>query len=323
MYKSAQVVFVYDVNCLNSFYDNESEFTSYCSKLKLGCLRLLTELSSQCKPGVDLNWAFKFYDSCIFKRGKLNRRFQELTASAFNSFDKELTSLFTAKREAYLAEAKNDKTPNHPHSYMLNKALQEALKDYNWEITDNDSPINKRKSRKSNESQKDKSYNAIIVFNSLPNTNEEMRKFIGSESNNLSIDNFLKNLLEPATINELKENQFFQLDFVDININNWIQDKNSINSAIANYMNKLNSCLHSLFSLVDHSDSSSVKKEGNNNYLIGPCMKGLDNQWFIKGNKQSSARCRKAQPGPSLIWQDDEGISFIKITLEILRLNGR
>lgn len=336
MFSSTQVVFLFDVNCLNETSLSNDDLNNHITKLKLSCLRLLTEFGAQTENGSDVRWSAKFYDSVLFKPGKANSSFVDFNKSSFDSFDDELSKKIIKAYELSKdnigdknATQRNVKrvssfTNCHSHCYILNKAIQEVLKDYNWDLADVNSPIHTRKTR----NQEDKapcSFNNIIVYNNLPKDRDSVKTFIGNDLSTGSSEEFVAHFLEPATVHEFQKGDYFRLHFVDV-VAGRLRPTTSVElvSALDNYLSKFNGSLHCITSIVECSNSLLGLEENDQSYIIGPHLHGIESNWFAKcGRKSKIVRPRQPQAGPELVWEDDNGGTFLLIKLQVLMMQGR
>lgn len=318
MFSSVQVVLLFDVHCLNriAFCSNNA---SKASRLKLSCLRLLTEFGAQTENS-EVRWAAKYYDSLVFKSGKANRKFADFNLSSFDNFDSELFEKIKSSDDI-----RSSQIVHHSHCFILNKAIQEALKDYNWDLPDVNSPVSTRKTRNNINHQENVPLNAIVVFNKLPLDEQDVRNFIGDETSSGRPEAFIQKFLEPATLHELRASQSFSLHFVDLLGRKFDSLSNfSSFTAINEYLDKINGCFHCITSILDLSNLLPTSTSDVLSQIITQQLQGLDNSWFSKSSRcKSSGRVRKSQPGPKLIWEDAQGVNFLKIQLDVMTLQGR
>ena len=332
MYSSVQVVFLFDVNCLNNENVEKNSSSVHISKFTLSCLRLLTEFGAQTENDGDVRWAAKYYDSTSFKPGKANSKFCDFNKKTFDSFCEEIKQKFVSigdvSKNKLVSNKSNKRTSNlteYTHCFILNKAIQEALKDYNWDIPDANSPKLK-KTRKStlNEDKFPDHLISIIVFNNVPHNIETVQKFIGDSTWGGSAKNFSEVLLENSTRLVLEDCKAFKLHFVDVAAKQFSADCDPLlRSSISDCLSKFNGSLHCISSLVDCKKILETEDRVSCIPIIPPHLRELSAGSFLKPTKNIKNRVRKPQNGPELIWEDSNGTSFLKIKLEVVSLQGK
>lgn len=326
MFSSVQVVLLYDVNCLQTSCASVHDYNGHVAAFKLACLRLLTEFGAQTENESDIRWAAKYYDSAVFKPGKTNNSFWDFNRRTYDNFDSELSKKL--QKSTNIDDAARSSRLGHSECFILNKAIQEALKDYNWDLPDISSPVRSRKSRLAlNGSKPEKTsdvFNAIVVFCKLPQTVEAARKFLASSASASNPQAFAKEFIEKATEQALEELQDFKLIFIDctpepLNLDN---DNFRVMSNFNSHISKFNGAVHSINSLVDCSGLIFNPSESLNFTSLKLHLRGLEKNWFCKGRNHRAGRLRKPQPGPLFIWKKNEDVQ-VEIKLEILVLQGR
>ncbi|XP_047736998.1 uncharacterized protein LOC108678874 isoform X2 [Hyalella azteca] len=340
MFSSAQVVFIFDLNCLDASSTSENDSNLQKAAIKLSCLRLLTEFGAQTQNGSDVRWASKFYDSLIFKPGKTNNSFVDFNRLSYDTFDSEVSQKLnfstSHRNDSHEVEARRTSQRNasqnsssraiqrHSACFILNKAIQEALKDYNWDLPDVSSPVITKKSHFAENGLKAgklDNFNAIVVFTKIPQDAGAVQEFVGGE-NIATPEDFPRKFFEKATQQALEEVKGFRLFFIDTSPTQIMFKDLPVLTALNEYLGKFNGSLHCISSIVDCSDllsNSSRQKVFQSQKLL---LHGLEKSWFFKGKNLRLGRPRKPQPGPLLVWKNDSKIAA-RIKLEILTLQGR
>ncbi|RXG53507.1 Treslin [Armadillidium vulgare] len=230
----------------------------------------------------------------------------------------------------------------YSHSYILNKCLQETLFDYNWDRPDITSPVrdsrilssgrpskNKGNTRKSDKVLvTNEDLNFVIVFTHVPKNLEEVSKFIGQNSCSCSSD-LVKHIFDSATLRGFIEEKKLRLHLINISKDRLDFTHKSLLQAA---LNKLFGGIHEIDNLVNDSaindtsenvrnESQSIFLSSNEHRVVKGTELGLAS-FYWWNRKNISMRGRIPQPGPSLIWEDIDGVSFLKISLELLSVQG-
>ncbi|KAK4320568.1 hypothetical protein Pmani_008572 [Petrolisthes manimaculis] len=355
MFSSVQAVFLFDVNSFAQTCKKESELEQNVAKLKLTCLRLLTEFGAQTEV---VRWSCKYYDSCSFKPDTSRRDFGEFSKQSFDDFENELIDRYCKAFDGIhqsggdketdfdSRETTADKTTTtssseslKPHSYILKKALQEVLLDYNWDQPDISSPVKSTRRRSKTGQQKlipenVGPYNTIVIFTSVPESGPNLQEFCGLSSTVkdvcISPEDFLGSILDPSMVKGFQVDKKISLNFVsvcDFGINKDPQYTNNIQSGLG----KLNGALHNITSIVQSSpwqvadepvpDASETNAPSS--LFPSPSVHvaglGIPLVWWGRGKV---GRPRKPQPGPLLVWEDEQGTSHLRAQLEVLAVHG-
>ncbi|KAF2367156.1 hypothetical protein FHG87_002092 [Trinorchestia longiramus] len=330
MYSSAQVVFMFDVNCLDLSLQSVKDVNVHIAAFKLCCLRLLTEFGAQTQNCSDIRWAVKFYDSLIFKPGKTNNSFLDFNRRSYDIFDAEICRKLKVSLKndhnddsanSTLQRKAGQSNSNHTACFILNKAIQEALKDYNWDLPDVSSPVNTRKSRNNQQDKSNGIFNGIVVFTKFPQDVQTANQFTG----NCALNNpqaLAKLFLEKATLQALEESHLFRLFFIETSPTLLNLKEHPVLESLNSLLNQFHGSLLSIGSIVDCS--GLILRSSKQQVLLSQKLhfRGLEKSWFSKGRLNRTGRLRKPQPGPTLVWQSD-GLTTLKIALKILVLQGR
>lgn len=231
----------------------------------------------------------------------------------------------------------------YSHSYILNKCLQETLFDYNWDRPDITSPVRDSKNFSSGRASRNRrnnrnsdigpatneDLNFVIVFTHVPKNLEEVSKFIGQSSCSCSSD-LVKNIFDSATLQGFIEEKKLRLHLINISKDRLDFPHKSLLQAA---LNKLFGGVHEIDNLVNDSEFKetsvnecnelqSIFLSSNECKVVKGAELGLTS-FYWWNRKNISMRGRVPQPGPSLVWEDIDGVSFIKISLELLSVQGR
>ncbi|KAK7086954.1 hypothetical protein SK128_000845 [Halocaridina rubra] len=351
MFSSVQALFLYDVNCLSDKCRSESELEQNVAKLKLSCLKLLTEFGAQTEKGIEVvRWRDEYYDSLLYKPDTNRKGFVDFNRNSFEEFGNHITDVFCnafdkaphSSDDRSAGDAK-EKNTRHSHAFILKKALQEILLDYNWDRPDISSPVKpvrrrscRGKNTKISQEDSSVSYNTVVVLTNIPQNAEEFNEFCGISKRKSFSDDFLGNVLDPAMLKGFQEEKKIHLNIVDLNnlalssVKESAENKiySSINAGLA----KLGGGLHFINALVETSASleadrkAIIKNEAQTTFQnVFPKSVNFESlrvktPWWRK--KSRGTRPRRPQRGPLLIWEDLEGISHIQVALEVLAVNG-
>ena len=261
------------------------------------------------------------------------------------SFTKEETSINNGQSDISSAFG-----TGHSHSYILKKSLQEVLLDYNWDRPDISSPV-KKKSRPSQRPTRNsleislpyldsiEELNFVICFTKVPTNSNELSKFNGSSNNESRASQLIPSLFDESMLNGFQKEKKLRFHIVNI-AESYIQP--SFKQELQVAFNKLLGGVHEISNLVQEKDKiiSDLEdlgpsrnpddslflfkkryQEGTLNYSNGSDLGMYSNHWWNK--KKIPNRSRAAQIGPTLEWEDSEGINFIKIKLNVLSVHAR
>ncbi|XP_071544769.1 uncharacterized protein [Panulirus ornatus] len=341
MFSSVQVVLLFDVNSFAETSKNESDLEQNVTRLKLACLKLLTEFGAQTEKGTEaVRWACKYYDSYNFKPDTSRKDFIDFNRKSYEDFENELTDRYCKAfdRKQSGNDSTNTSDNYKPHYYTLRKSLQEVLLDYNWDRPDISSPVKtaKRKAKAGYSKLLEDAgpYNTIIVCTNVPQNLKAVKNFCGYEevdTNHLQItaDDFLGSILDPSMVKGLQEDKQICLNFVnlnDVSLSDEASIEREVTSAVHSGLAKLNGGLHSISNIVQTVTSQVAEYNGipkASGAFPSPAVQvgglGVQVSWWKK------ARCgrpRRPQPGPSLVWEDGDGISYMRAQLEVLAVHG-
>lgn len=362
MFSSIQAVFLFDVNCFRETCKKEIELEQNVAQLKLSCLRLLTEFGAQTEA---VRWSCKYYDSCTFKPDTSRKDFGEFCRQGFDDFENELIDRYCKAFDGIQQQQQNggdseetefdskvttaDKTTLNttstssdsykPHSYILKKALQEVLLDYNWDQPDISSPV-KANRRRSKTGQQQKlipecvePYNTIVIFTNVPESGPKLQEFCGLSSTSagakdvqVSPEDFMGSILDPSMVKGFQVDKKISLNFVSV-CEFGVHSDPHYTSSIQSGLGKLNGALHKITSIVQNSSWEVVDNrctDAQGGLFPSPGMRvaglGLPLVWWGRGKV---GRPRKPQPGPLLVWEDEHGTSHLRAQLEVLAVHGR
>ena len=334
MYSSVQCVFLLDVNSIYNKNSENSNTNNDLSKITLCVLRLLTEFGAQTEKGNEcVRWSFKFYDSQIFKPGGARKIFSEFSKCLIDDFEKELYDKINNLNESRkFNKGKSDQSVGNKNpSFILKKALQEVLIDYNWDSPDISSPVKTKHNKLKNTKHRllpnsNGLYNAVVLLTNVPKSYDELEAFIGQKP----ATDFVTNILDDITFKGFIEKKL-RLYFIDNDKKNNVLDWDFIVKTHSSLL-KLNGGLHSINSIVQDKkiltfDRNDLKHDELSHSSFYPILKSGVNStdltlkaigwWKGKG----SGRPRKSQPGPRLLWKNKEKIVF-DLQLEVMAVHG-
>lgn len=335
MFSTVQAIFLFDVNSLAATCKSESELEHNVAKLKLGCLKLLTEFGAQTENGTDdVRWSCKYYDSCNFKPGTNRRDFVDFNKKSFDDLDNDLTDRFCKAFDSKQTDSDKSTSSNEtvkPHHYTLNKALQEVLQDYNWDVPVISSPVKsvRRKAKSGHTKLLPENvgpYNTVIVYTNVPHNLPQVWEFCGSDK--VKAEDFLDSFLDQSMVKGFQE-EHICLNFVNLGL--CLVDKEvpdpKVTQTIQSGLAKLNGRLHSISNIAQNVATRVTQYEvpsGEWGLFPSPSAPvagvGVQVSWWRKAR---SGRPRKPQPGPTLVWEDAQGTSYLKVHLELLAVHGR
>ena len=382
MVSTVKVVFLIDIHCFSKTMNRNCEkYQSFKSKICLCCLKLLTEFGALTETGNDqVSWSFKFYNSTKFRSDTTKKVFIDFNKTSFDELaieiekyiDKEnpnantrtlrtrkysnisidsnsSTSTTTNNDRLNVSTSKSASENLQSHSFILKKALQEILLDYNWDSTDISSPVKLNKTNLCRPTRgKTKSsaphfnldfieeFNFVIVLTNIPSNLRELSEFIGQSNSNSKKESkasdFVSTLFNSSMISGFKNEKRIRVHF--INTSNQSLEA-SLKQRIQVDLNKLLSGIHEIDNLVQSkqlilSDGRPITEKDSNLYrMFSNAAEGLndsslhfselciyDNDWWNK--QESSPSSLVSQEGPVLLWEDANGIYFLNIKLRIL-----
>ncbi|ROT72975.1 hypothetical protein C7M84_008642, partial [Penaeus vannamei] len=339
MFSSVQAVFLIDVNSFVGLSNNESELERNVARLKLGCLKLLTEFGARTEKGSEeVRWSCKYYDSLSFRPDTTRKSFVDFNRSSFDEFENDVTDRFCKAFDTKQAPGEQPLAgePGKPHCYILKKALQEVLLDYNWDRPDISSPVktNRRRTKGGQSKLLPENvgpYNSVIVCTRVPHSLEDVRLFCGCDSEaaeaQVTAEDFLGTVVDPALLKGFQEDKQIHLNFINVSdAPNTAAVDPRVTSTINAGLSKLSGSLHPLSNIVQSdavqiAASDKVPEAGGIFPSPPVCVAGIGVQvtWWKKAR---GARPRRPQPGPFLVWEDAEGISYLKVQLEVLAVHG-
>ncbi|CAL4158686.1 unnamed protein product [Meganyctiphanes norvegica] len=353
MFSSVQVALLFDVNSFSDICNSERELQENVARLKLSSLRLLTEFGAQTEKGSEVvRWSYKYYDASCFKPDTTRKSFLDFNKKSFDDFENDLTDRFYTAFDTKQGDGsaggksgavQNDLpstigvTGNKPHCYILNKSFQEVVHDYNWDIPDISSPVKSNRRRTQNKCKLTPEivgpYNAVIVYTNIPKNQNELRKFCGEEGDvEGTADNFMDEILDPATRSFFQDGKQIRPYFINL-VDLCETDDTNLFNGIRIGLTKLQGGLFNITSLVQTEPMCIIQNGANNvteadsilqlfplpsQPVVGAAY-SVHSEWWIKGKH---GRARKPQPGPSLIWEDSQGTSFLQAQLEVLAVQG-
>lgn len=339
MFSSVQAVLLFDLNSFSDTCKSESDLEQNVAQLRLSCLKLLTKFGAQTEKGTEVRWSCKFYDSNYYKPDTSRKNFLDFTKKTFDEFENDVTERYCKVFDRQ--QSGGDSNPSDickPHSYILKKCLQEVLLDYNWDRPDITSPVKPtRRSVKSGRniiSEDNGPYNTVIIFTKVPYNIVVIEDFCGCERQNtntskVTAEDFLKSILDHSMVKSFQEEKHISLNFVNVCDLSALKEElidTRVISAIHGGLVKLGGGLHSISSIVQTRFSEVVEDEKSvtaAGVFAAPAthVAGVDVQvsWW---KKTRCGRPRRPQPGPTLMWEDAEGLSYLKAQLEVLAVHG-
>ncbi|XP_045594124.2 treslin [Procambarus clarkii] len=339
MFSSVQVVLLFDVNSFADTCQSESELEQNVTRLKLGCLKLLTEFGAQTEKGSEVvRWSCKYYDHHNFKPDTSRKHFVDFNKKSFEDFENDLTDRYCKafdRKQSVNEPSGSSQHPSEgpkPHSYILKKSLQEVLLDYNWDRPDITSPVKtaRKKAKAGHKLPEDaRPYNTVIVFTKVPQNLAGVKEFCGRTEAFITPEDFLGSILDFSMVKTFQEDKHICLNFVSLSELPVTSEKTAdpqVISAVQSGLVKLNGKLHLISSIVQTVVSYIAEYEevpGVAGVFPAPAthVAGLDMQvsWW---KRTRCGRPRRPQPGPTLVWEDADGISYLKAQLEVLAVYG-
>ncbi|XP_066937906.1 treslin-like [Macrobrachium rosenbergii] len=346
MFSSVQAVFLFDVNSFCGKCQSESELEQNVAKLKLGSLKLLTEFGAQTEKGIEgVRWSAKYYHSANYKPNTNRKSFVDFTRTSFEEFENAIADCFCDAFD-------NDSQPrifspnsSKSHCFILKKALQEIVLDYNWDGPDISSPVKKTTGRRSKTKngilpENVGPYNTVVVFTNVPLTLGSVREFVGGsrtfadgspkypEVNDATAEDYLGSILDPATLKSFQDDKI-HLSFVAVNPRHEISTDgpqgNKIFGTIHSGLGRVGGGLHLIENIVETSNLEVENHGKGPSKGIFPSQSPsahsirLRTPWW---RKAKGSRPRRPQKGPTLVWEDAEGISNVQVELEVLAVHG-
>ncbi|XP_037773834.1 uncharacterized protein LOC119569975, partial [Penaeus monodon] len=143
----------------------------------------------------------------------------------------------------------------------------------------------------------------------------------------VTAEDFLGTVVDPALLKGFQEDKQIHLNFINVsNAPSTAAADPRVTSTINAGLSKLNGSLHPLSNIVQSgavqiAANERVPKAGGIFPSPPVCVAGIGVQvtWW---KKTRGARPRRPQPGPFLVWEDAEGISYLKVQLEVLAVHG-
>ncbi|XP_050735884.1 treslin-like isoform X3 [Eriocheir sinensis] len=317
MYSTVQAVLVLDLNNFMGLCSSESEIEQHVAKIKLVSLKLLLDFGAKTDRAVNgVRWSWKFYNSRTFKPDTSRKQFLDFGKKAFGEFESELTDKYCKTFDSQ-EEGEPPLECRRPHSFVLKKALQEVLLDYNWDGPDISSPVKTARRRTyggaSAVPPSSGPYNAIIVVANVPR---------GPEAPAVGLQgDFLVEVLDGAMVKAFQEDKKISLSFVEVQKAPDGPQTTKLNADLV----KLNGSLHNITDFVQtqprqvaslHRSSSA---EAESVQHVAPVS---SQQVQLPWRSGRPSRSRKPQPGPVLVWEDAAGISHLSMQLQVLAVYG-
>lgn len=320
MYSTVQAVLVFDLSNFMGVCSSESEIEYHIAKIKLVSLKLLLNFGAKTDRAVEgVRWSWKFYDSRTFRPDTSRKQFLDLGRKVFGEFESELTDKYC---KAFDNQEDGDEPSSEcrrPHSFVLKKALQEVLLDYNWDGPDISSPV-KTTRRKNNGNLgtaaplSSGTYNAVVVVANVPRRPET--------TSDGATEDFLANVLDGAMAKAFQEDKKISLSFVEL----WEATNCLQPSRLGADLAKLSGSLHNITDFIQTQPKQVARSqmqltgelESNQN---GPTV--FSQQVQLPWRSARTGRPRKPQRGPALVWEDAAGISHLSIQLQVLAVYGR
>ena len=320
MYSTVQVVLLCDLSNFVSLCSSESEIEHHIAKIKLGSLKLLLNFGAKTERGIEgVRWSWKYYDSRTYRPDTSRKQFLDLGRKVFGEFESELADKYCKAFDNQQEEDELSSEGRRPHSFVLKKALQEVLIDYNWDGPDISSPV-KTTRRKHNGSLgtvpplSSGTHNAVVVVANVskgPETTSE-----GPQ------EDFLANVLDGAMVKAFQEDKKIALNFVELwETTNCLQPSR-LNADLA----KLNGSLHNITDFIHTQPKQVAKTQGLSTSVSEDSKNGvavISQQVQLPWRCARTSRPRKPQRGPNLVWEDAAGISHLSIQLQVLAVYGR
>ncbi|XP_064103582.1 uncharacterized protein LOC135213550 [Macrobrachium nipponense] len=346
MFSSVQAVFLFDVNSFCDKCESESELEQNVAKLKLGSLKLLTEFGAQTEKGIEgVRWSAKYYHSANYKPNTSRKSFVDFTRTSFEEFENAIADCFCDAFDNDTQPRMFSPNSSKSHCFILKKALQEIVLDYNWDGPDISSPVKKTTGRRSKTKngilpENVGPYNTVVVFTNVPLTLASVREFIfGSrtvadgppkrpEISDAAAEDYLGSILDQATLKSFQEDKI-HLSFVAVNARREVSTDgpqgNKIFSIIHSGLGRIGGGLHLIENIVEtsHLEVESLDRKPSKGIFPSQSPSAhsicLRTPWWRKGK---GSRPRRPQKGPTLVWEDAEGISNVQVELEVLAVHG-
>lgn len=314
MYSTVQAVLVLDLNNFVGLCSSESEIEQHIAKIKLVSLKLLLDFGAKAERAVDgVRWSWKFYNSHTFRPDTSRKQFLDFGKKAFAEFESELTDKYCKT-----FDSQGDDAPEgckRPHSFVLKKALQEVLLDYNWDGPDISSPVKTARRRNTGGvSASSGPYNAVIVVANVPRGAEAPAAEPHAD--------FLAEVLDGAMFKAFQEDKKISLSFVEIQKASDGPQTTKLNAELA----RLNGSLHNITDFVQTQPRkvASHLRQSSNEGEWGQHMVAVSNQQVqLPWRSGRPCRSRRPQPGPLLVWEDTTGMRYLSIQLQVLAVYGR
>ncbi|MPC07935.1 Treslin [Portunus trituberculatus] len=318
MYSTVQAVFVLDLSNFVNLCSSESEIEHHIAKIKLVSLKLLLNFGAKTERALEgVRWSWKFYDSRTFRPDTSRRQFLDFGKKAFGEFEAELTDKYCKVFDNQQEECEQSGC-RQPHSFVLKKALQEVLLDYNWDGPDISSPVKTNRRKNGNVGPvvppaSGGTYNAVVVVANVPRDSEA--------SCEGSPEDFLANVLDAAMVKAFQEDKKISLSLLDL----WEDASCPLPSKLNTELAKLGGSLHSITNFIQTQPkqvaktqalSASIPECGQNGIAVS------SQQVQLPWRSARNSRPRKPQPGPTLVWEDTAGISHLSIQLQVLAVYG-
>ncbi|KAK8401365.1 hypothetical protein O3P69_002852 [Scylla paramamosain] len=318
MYSTVQAVLVLDLSNFVSLCSSESEIEHHIAKIKLVSLKLLLNFGAKTERAVEgVRWSWKFYDSRTFRPDTSRRQFLDLGRKAFGEFETELTDKY-CKAFDNQQEGCEQSGCRRPHSFVLKKALQEVLLDYNWDGPDISSPVKTTRRKNGSVGQAPPpssggTYNAVVVVANVPRDSEGPCE--GSP------EDFFANVLDAAMVKAFQEDRKISLSLIDL----WEAANCPLPSRLNTELAKLSGSLHSITDFIQTQPRQVARTQGSSAATPECGQNGAavsSQQVQLPWRSARTSRPRKAQPGPTLMWEDVTGISHLSIQLQVLAVYG-
>ena len=179
-----------------------------------------------------------------------HQTFHEVDTDTLGKFKEKLGEM-RRKLIGSPSRARRKSTPgvtNHSHAFILNKALQEILLDYNWDGPDMSSPVKKTKldrTKKCSKADDTEDLNFVFVFTSIPCNVEEMSTFTGKDIAGAS--DFLRSVLDTTSLKGFRSDKNLRLHFVNTSSQSV---QGNLLSVFQHDLAKVNGNVHSIDDLV-------------------------------------------------------------------------
>lgn len=234
----------------------------------------------------------------------------------------------------------SDPQTKYSHSYILNKSLQEILLDYDWDRPTISSPVrtsksldqNKKRTIKNSEQVDSEVLNFVIVFMCIPYNLEEIKTFIDKKV--CQKTDFFKSIFDPPTLRGFKEEKQLRLHLINISETpieplikaSFQSDLRKVDGDVHELNNLVQDKTHEIVKLVNNKNKNSIfKNSGSDNPVKGSEISVNINNWcdIKKSSISKSVNKNIYHENTNFIWEDENGISFLQISIECFNITGR